>query len=986
MNKKLLALFMACLLPVALLAGSGDVNGDGKIDVADIVELLNYLDQHASEKFVADEADVNSDGSITYDDVDIMRKAIMIEPFLIAGPKEVKILDSNEWQQFTINVSTNEFLMGHIKYKIVDDENDWITLNSENTLSYLFDVCPNISGEKRKVKIAFYNDEYDLHDTVIVVSDPTKYIEYEKKEFHVINCYDDNYNRLFIKTQNNIAWGDLTITPVEEGVDWIEPLGGYDFKFKKNETGKVREAHIEIKNDDFNVCDVIHIKQYPAYLGNMSPTRHILACQPSGDIVEIPVVGNTTLNIEVENLADYMHLLPTEIRGNDNIIRLEVDANESETERIEDIYIKVGDNDPLSFIFAQAGKNAPSFEEQKEALVALYNSTGGNHWKNHNNWLSDMPINNWYGVNNSYGDSIIGNYIVDVNLQDNRLIGEIPSKLSRLANAFMPASVGSWYGGVLSLSTNGLYGKIPDDLRNAPTWSERGWDILMQNPYLSGGRLLECDNWGLRLNEYDIDHVNGNLTSSKDLFAKYKVSTIMIGYPSDEMINLHMSYHNKGYGIIYSSYDWFNGTREELVEAIDNSPIEIEGVWNCDWADQQLRGLRSLGSVFTFDSEGNLLLCLFRDWDVPESWYASKVDSICRKFLGEPEEHEPYSSTYYESKDFTQDGVVLTLQQHTVGKGIDIVLMGDAYVDKDMDEGAKYETDMRQGMECLFAVEPYKTFRNRFNVYAVKVVSKNDHIGDGCEQKLNYNDEICFSYAQKVEGIDMDNVTIVNIVNNPNDFFVSGFANMYETGSSVAHIEKGGPSSIIVHEAGGHGFAKLLDEYIFGGYEENACSKEELNGFKQMIYDSYHSKGWGVNVAATNNATEVPWAHFLADERYKDEIGIYQGAWMWPKDLWRPSENGVMNTDYTWFNAPSREAIYKRVMKLSEGDDWEYDYEKFVEFDAPAREAYKAAKARSRIRGAEAQPKRRIESRPPTIYKGTWRDAGKCEKVDIFTK
>ena len=37
MNKKLLTLFI-CLLPMALLAGSGDVNDDGKINVADIVE------------------------------------------------------------------------------------------------------------------------------------------------------------------------------------------------------------------------------------------------------------------------------------------------------------------------------------------------------------------------------------------------------------------------------------------------------------------------------------------------------------------------------------------------------------------------------------------------------------------------------------------------------------------------------------------------------------------------------------------------------------------------------------------------------------------------------------------------------------------------------------------------------------------------------------------------------------------------------------
>ena len=43
MNKKLLALFLACFLPVALLAGSGDVNGDGKIDEKDINLIAEYI-------------------------------------------------------------------------------------------------------------------------------------------------------------------------------------------------------------------------------------------------------------------------------------------------------------------------------------------------------------------------------------------------------------------------------------------------------------------------------------------------------------------------------------------------------------------------------------------------------------------------------------------------------------------------------------------------------------------------------------------------------------------------------------------------------------------------------------------------------------------------------------------------------------------------------------------------------------------------------
>ena len=38
------------------------------------------------------------------------------------------------------------------------------------------------------------------------------------------------------------------------------------------------------------------------------------------------------------------------------------------------------------------------------------------------------------------------------------------------------------------------------------------------------------------------------------------------------------------------------------------------------------------------------------------------------------------------------------------------------------------------------------------------------------------------------------------------------------------------------------------------------------------------------------------------------------------------------------FNAPSREAIWKRVMSLSNGPGWTPDYEAFVEYDLGATE------------------------------------------------
>ena len=39
-------------------------------------------------------------------------------------------------------------------------------------------------------------------------------------------------------------------------------------------------------------------------------------------------------------------------------------------------------------------KEGPSTD--REALVALYNATDGPNWHRRDNWLSDMPIGDWY--------------------------------------------------------------------------------------------------------------------------------------------------------------------------------------------------------------------------------------------------------------------------------------------------------------------------------------------------------------------------------------------------------------------------------------------------------------------------------------------------------------------------------------------------------------------------------------------------------------
>ena len=50
---------------------------------------------------------------------------------------------------------------------------------------------------------------------------------------------------------------------------------------------------------------------------------------------------------------------------------------------------------------AEPASKAATAAEDRAALVALYHSTGGDNWRRNDNWLSDAPLGQWYGVDTS---------------------------------------------------------------------------------------------------------------------------------------------------------------------------------------------------------------------------------------------------------------------------------------------------------------------------------------------------------------------------------------------------------------------------------------------------------------------------------------------------------------------------------------------------------------------------------------------------------
>ena len=149
-------------------------------------------------------------------------------------------------------------------------------------------------------------------------------------------------------------------------------------------------------------------------------------------------------------------------------------------------------------------------------------------------------------------------------------------------------------------------------------------------------------------------------------------------------------------------------------------------------------------------------------------------------------------------------------------------------------------------------------------------------------------------------------------------------------GFAVYAYTSHGVKPLTRHEVGGHGFGKLYDEYTHlsdGAY----ISEIAIESIK------YNQRfGYRLNVDFTADPEKVRWAHFLKDPRYeKEKLGVYEGANFW--GVYRSSENSIMNDCMGGYNAPSREAIYRRMHKIAFGADWEYDYETFVAYDQGAR-------------------------------------------------
>lgn len=247
-----------------------------------------------------------------------------------------------------------------------------------------------------------------------------------------------------------------------------------------------------------------------------------------------------------------------------------------------------------------------------------------------------------------------------------------------------------------------------------------------------------------------------------------------------------------------------------------------------------------------------------------------------------------------------------------VNDRIDIAFLAEGYT---ADQMEKFRADVKRFWKYMSGVEPYKSHKERFNVYAVESPSAESGT-DIPNQGIFRNTAMNFTFStfdvdRYLTSFDLRSIHdiaavvpydhIIIIVNTA-EYGGGGFYNFY----SACVADHKLSLRVLVHEFG-HAFAGLADEYFYA---------DEAN---ESMY-SLKREPWEPNITTLNNFNEK----WLVDpqtpiptprtKEYADKVGVFEGGGYQSEGIYSPFQDCIMrsNTPKT-FCPVCRRAILKAM-------------------------------------------------------------------------
>lgn len=746
----------------------------------------------------------------------------------------------------------------------------------------------------------------------------------------------------------------------------------------------------------------------------------------------VEVQSNVDYTVSVKEGGEWIEELPESRAApglEERTHRFTVSANPDARERTGLIVFK----DKASALFdeltvVQAAWDDP--DPERSALRAFYDAAEGGGWTHRENWCSDKPLGEWYGVetdaeghvtalrlaknnlagtvsweiakltklrhldlswnalggpisvNDGKGHSITGlDDLIEletIDLSHNRIEGGyLPdwAKLNRLQYINLSFNkITSWVATWahlfqsgrpidLILNNNYLYGKIPDVIQNHPQWSRIALQCIRQDYGKFGGVSYSKD---IHLPDFTFtDLRDGSQGSIREVYSGNIRTMILHWNPLQEdsktflettVRRVHTLFGGQGFAVVAITPEGeeYKQAAEQYLRTHD-VPYPVV----TDYADAEghrvILPAEPYPSYFLVDQYGTFSNDMFTGQYCSGS--IPKEEPFLIDFMARPFQHtdnlntqlkKVFGNSSYQSTDFSMDKQFETLQRATKGKGIDIVLIGEAFTDVDIETGY-YKQVMEFAMESFFAIEPTKSYREYFNVHMVYAVSRDAYIGafdNGGQTALGVQTEnsrqwfYIYTAQQRLESYYRLPVlayerpvhTVGVVVNGVK----GGVTYMREpiSGPNFAftgYVYGGREMSMgtFIHETAGHAFGLLGDEYSTSGFDPG--QPFEIPDYEATRLRNEQKKGWYLNLSLTSDPKSVYWAHLIGHPRYP-YVGVLQGGYYYAFGVWRSESYSLMDesADF-YFNTICRELIVKRIMALT-GE--EYTFDKFLAKDS----------------------------------------------------
>lgn len=277
---------------------------------------------------------------------------------------------------------------------------------------------------------------------------------------------------------------------------------------------------------------------------------------------------------------------------------------------------------------------------------------------------------------------------------------------------------------------------------------------------------------------------------------------------------------------------------------------------------------------------------------------------------------------------------------------IKLIITGDGYLSNHFNNGGLFDQNADEAIEALFAIEPYKTYREYFSVYKIAAFSEETGISsqvDNIRKNTVFSSTLVggtgiecdydrvLSYALLPPDMTEEDLTNTSICVIINENTYAGTCWTVSNGISIAMIPVSHPQesyytiefpNIVRHEFGGHGFGRLADEYIV--YDTTIPNEEKEN---LLLWQEYN---YNLNISPYYTKEQVPWSRFIGKPEYP-HVDVFEGGYYYPQGITRSEDISCMDDNRPYFNTQSRYLIVERILQAT--GEGKLTYQKFFDKD-----------------------------------------------------